>query len=251
MSSAASPIGLCARLAPVQLGPDLQRLREYGCAAVEWERSALSRLDEAGLRSLRQTIEVAGLSTAVVYADGEVDLGALRPAFDQAALLDAKYVVTGAPAGDVAPPTGWLAAVLDLAEATRRPVLVENRPDTWADSGRRLGQLLEGRESPWLGAAFDPAGFAALREHPFLSAFMPGHLKSRVRLLRVADAAFGDRAPARLGEGSAEVAELVSALLARGFSGCFSVAADDMASTEQALDDFARLLAHLGFAGCA
>jgi hypothetical protein len=85
-----------------------------------------------------------------------------------------------------------------------------------------------------------------LREHPFLSAFMPGHLKSHLRLLRVADAAFGDRTPVRLGQGNAEVAELVSALLARGFDGLFAVAAADLAATVQALSDFTRLVAEVG-----
>jgi hypothetical protein len=96
--------------------------------------------------------------------------------------------------------------------------------------------------------AFNPAGFVALRQHPFLTSFMSGHLKSRMQLLRIQDAAFEDGRSLRVNEGNAEIAELVSAALARSYSGFFGLgnSHSDSAAIQQALEDFQRLLADLG-----
>jgi sugar phosphate isomerase/epimerase len=209
---------------------------------------------------LRVRLSQAGLTTVFLSSGDEAgegwSLGALREAFELARFFGAEGVITTAPPrdrdanSDIEQPAvaGWLAGAVALAEANGLALLIENRPGTWAGVSRDFKQFIGQTSSPWLRVAFNPAGFVALREHPFLTAFMSGHLKSRMQLLRIQDAAFEDGRSLRVNEGNAEIAELVSAALARSYSGFFGVgnSHSDSAGIQQALEDFQRLLADLG-----
>lgn len=218
----------------------LEQLRRWAIQTVELAQADLAK---AGQTRLRAALQDAGLAVAVIRANAD---GALTEAFALARAWGAEYVVAPAPAGEDA--EAWINRAANLAEAHAVPLLVENRPASRGDTGQHFEALLRPAPASWIGAAFDPAGFAALREHAFLTAWMPGALKTRLRLLRVADATFEGGAPARLNHGNAEVKELVSAMLARGFDGLFALRplGSAAADVETAAADFHALLAELG-----
>jgi sugar phosphate isomerase/epimerase len=227
---------------------------------VELSSRELRGLDRPALVGLRDELQRSGLEVAVISSaaeDGdEWQQEALAPAFDLAGFFRARGVLTYAPpAGggsglDAGRLAGWLETASALAARQQITLLLCNRPRTWADTGKRFNQLLARIEAPWVEAAFDPVGFVALREHPFLVSFMPGHLKSRLRWLRICDATFETGAEVALNEGNAEIKELVSAVLARGFDGFFSVHPHQQdagpAAIHAALAEFWRLLDSLG-----
>ena len=240
------------RFAPEQLGA-------LGCHGVELFRWQVAPMPGPARSALREGLSQASLSVAIISSAPDASKGwsleALLEAFELARFFGAECVVTTAPprvlgsgsVEDSQAATDWLKFAVALAEQSGLPLLIENRPGTWAaaslDSRQYIGQI----DSPWLGVAFNPAGFVALREHPFLTAFMPGRLKSRMQLLRIRDAAF-EGGDVRVNDGNAEIAELVSAALARSYSGFFGIGTSEASLDDMrlAMEDFRRLLAELG-----
>jgi sugar phosphate isomerase/epimerase len=243
-----------------RFAPDTLRAR--GCLGVELYRWQVAPLSGAARRALRDRLSQAGLNATFIAsaAAGEAgegwSLDSLREAFELGGFFGAEGVVTTTPPrGSAARPDDgqtsaaqWLNDAHALAKASALPLLVENAPGTWAGASREFNQFIGQADSRWLHVAFNPAGFAALREHPFLTAFMSGRLKSRMHLLRIQDAAFEDGRSLRVDDGNAEIAELVSASLARGYAGFFGVgnSQSGFEDLRLALDDFGRLLAELG-----
>jgi sugar phosphate isomerase/epimerase len=238
----------------------LESLSTWGCRRVELFRWQVAPLSGGARLALRDGLSQAGLTAALISLTDNAgegwSLAALRQAFELAAFFRAEGVVTTAPprgavaeSGDgKAAAAGWLNSAVAMAEANALALLIENRPGTWAGASRDFREFIGQVKSPWLQVAFNAAGFVALREHPFLTAYMPGHLKSQMQLLRIQDAAFEGSRGVRLNEGNAEIAEVVSAALARGYSGFFGVG-NDQASLEAvrlALEDFRQLLVYLG-----
>lgn len=220
-----------------------EQLRRWEIQTVELAQADLAGLTEAARAELQAALQRAGVTVAAIRAS--VD-GAPAEAFALARTWSAEYVVAPAPAGEDA--DAWISRAAGLAEAGAVPLLVENRPASRGDTGRNFADLLRRAPAAWIGAAFDPVGFAALREHAFLTVWTPGALKTRLRLLRVADATFETGAPVRLNQGNAEVKELISAVLARGFDGIFALCplGPAAAEVEIAVADFHALLAELG-----
>jgi sugar phosphate isomerase/epimerase len=204
--------------------------------------SALS-LGHQRQRDIHRRITDSGLSVAVLDSQvgradirqavaGEADL--LKRALEWAVELQAAYLrvysfvlpdVDGAADHNL-----WreqviarMAGFVELAKGSGVKLLVENLPGSFCSRGDRVSDLLTSVGSPWLGAVFDPAGFVASCEHPFLVSFKPGPGKNYVRCLRIRDATFAGRKPVLPDQGNAELRELISALLARGFEGFFSV----------------------------
>jgi sugar phosphate isomerase/epimerase len=114
-------------------------------------------------------------------------------------------------------------SMVKLAADCQTMLLVENLPGSYCQSGQRLGDLLVNVGSPFLGAVFNPAHFVALKEHPFLVAFMPGPAKNYVRCLRIRDAVYEDGRAVLPDQGNGDLRELVSALACRSFDGFFSL----------------------------
>ena len=242
-----------ARFAP-------EELSAWGFGGVELYRWQLAPMLGPARSGLREGLKRAGLPVAVISSADEAgegaSLDAVQEAFEMARFFGAEGVVTTAPLrgpgarsiDDSQAAAGWLKSAVALAEQSHLPLLIENRPGTRAAASLDFRQFIGQIDSPWLGVAFNPAGFVALREHPFLTAFMPGRLKSRMQLLRIRDAAFEDGGDARVNDGNAEIAELVSAALARSYSGYFGIGTShaSLEDVRLALEDFRRLLADLG-----
>lgn len=97
-------------------------------------------------------------------------------------------------------------------------VLLENTslgPEDCLD----LIERLDGRN---IGMAFNPANFARLGQHPFLSAYYWRRNKLRIRQLVIADATY-DGEPTLPGQGNGEVKEMISAVRCRSFDGTMSL----------------------------
>jgi sugar phosphate isomerase/epimerase len=225
---------------------ELEALRRWGITAVELAQADLAGLSAGERARLQAVWQAAGLALAAVRASGPETVA---EALTLAGEWGAGHVVAHAPPRETAlDADAWLGQAAAQAEAQAVPLLIENHPGTWADTGQSLAALLQSAPAAWVGAAFDPAGLAARREHPFLTAWMPGALKTRIRLLRLADAAFAAGQPTRLNAGNAEIKELVSAMLARGFDGDFALAplGPGAAAMATAAADAQALLAELG-----
>ncbi len=237
-----------------------ETLSAWGFQGVELYRWQVAPLPGPARLALREGLNPAALPVLIISSADEVGAGwsldALKDTFELARFFGAEGVATTAPPRDMGlgsvggsqAAASWLKSAVVLAERNGLPLLIENRPGTWAAASSDFRKLIGQVDSPWLRVAFNPAGFAALREHPFLTAFMPGHLKSLMQLLRIHDAAFEDGRDIRLNNGNAEIAELVSAALARSYSGFFGIGTSQarLEDLRLALEDFKRLLADLG-----
>lgn len=242
-----------------QLPCQLTRLVRWGCRHVELARSDVSQQGKPFWLHLRRALDDAGVRVAAIVSSTEDGQGwrveDLEEAFELAKSLGAERVVTLAP-----PLSGtcrwghdqveaWLKTVVALAKQAGIRLLVENCPRSWADTGHRLDQLVSMADTRWLGVAFDPVGFVALREHPFLVSFKPSRFKVCVDLLRISDALFENGTRVEVSQGNAEITELVSALLARSFQGFFSVSSHvpgaSLGQIEEAFAGFAGLVASL------
>lgn len=71
---------------------------------------------------------------------------------------------------------------------------------------------------------FNPLEYVRLKKHPFFHVFYNSKLKSNILFLRVNDGFYIDGSPTFPGGGNAEIKEIASAILARGFKGYFSFA---------------------------
>ncbi len=247
--------GLCAPTDAVSddVGEALAALRELGFSCCELRtvggipftdlpaearRRAAAEVHEAGLDVVLLDTQIGGTGPAGAVGS---ELDELRHALVVAQEVGAGAVqVYSFPATEGAPDGGRdgavarLSAMTALAAESGIVLLVENRPGTYAATGKRLAELLAGVESPALGVVFNPAGFAAGREHPFLTAFSAGHTKNRIRCLRIRDAQFEAGRSVLPDQGNGELRELISALTARSFDGYFSLDPD----LEGGVEDF-------------
>ena len=235
---------LLARLcAPTDaVGPDpapavalLRELGLDGCELRTVDGQEVLDLPASRRRDVAALLRQAGMSVALLSTDigrGGIEGPAapqrerLQRALELAALFCAPgvrvYAYTG-PETRRGEAVERLARFAELAAGGGVTLLVENLPGTYGASGRQLGELIRAVGSPALGALFNPAGFAARKEHPFLSAFSGGPLKRQLRCLRVRDGTLEDGAPVPPGEGNGELKEIISALMARCYDGLFSL----------------------------
>ncbi|MBI2192707.1 MAG: AAC(3) family N-acetyltransferase [Planctomycetes bacterium] len=82
--------------------------------------------------------------------------------------------------------------------------------------------LMQAVPFPNVGMSFNPANFARQRLHPFLGVYYKPRNRFRIRQLVLSDATWAG-APALLGQGNAEVKELISILRCRSFDGILSL----------------------------
>jgi sugar phosphate isomerase/epimerase len=198
---------------------------------------ALARLLQQ--KALRVALVDSNVGDADIGADFRLQLDRLARALKAAQAVGAGAVrvysfrvsqdTAEAARGEV---IGRFQDMVRLAAESETVLLVENLPGSYCQSGQRLGDLVEGVSSPFLAAVFNPAHFVALKEHPFLVAFMPGPAKIYVRCLRVRDAVYEDGRAVLPDQGNGDLRELVSALACRNYDGFFSLDSGLPASPE-------------------
>jgi sugar phosphate isomerase/epimerase len=132
------------------------------------------------------------------------------------------------------------------AEKLGVTLLMENHPAAiWRD-GETTTQVLATVNHPALRLSFNPAHFAQVGEHPFLSTWNRGKLKKHTAQLMIADGCGRAGWPAVTlpGRGQGEVKELISILRCRSFEGLMtiSVGGSKEFTFTQAAEAFWRLL---------
>lgn len=142
----------------------------------------------------------------------------------------------------VVPSTVPAASIAATASRGLR-VLVQNLGIGGAEAVRVVrSPELAGRS---VGIAFDPLAFLAVGENPFLTTYSKSRIRLHTALLYVADGLpTGERA--QVGEGLAEVAELLSMLRASRYSGLVVLQSPSPASFGQSAERFMALLRSLG-----
>jgi len=97
-------------------------------------------------------------------------------------------------------------------------LLIENAPNTPADTKKNCQALLRQVGEGPVRRAFNPAHFAHAGDRPFIQTFSRGPLKHDLAQLYVTDGTFsgGYTLP---GRGHGEVKEVISILRCRGFEG--------------------------------
>lgn len=128
-------------------------------------------------------------------------------------------------------------------------VLIENNSNTCLSDNDILTSIFKSVNEKSAGLIFNPLEFAKLKSHPFFHVFYNSKIKTSISFMRVTDGLYADGRPVYPGEGNAEVKELVSALLARGYKGYFSFVPYldnmDMAKFESVIHKFKNLLMNL------
>ena len=135
-----------------------------------------------------------------------------------------------------------LTYVEQIAAAYGIDLVIENERNTFALSAEL--EVFLGQHDAF-GLIVNPMEFVSLRRHPFFHEFYKSRLKSKVKVIRVADAYFDDGAPAMPGKGDGELKELVSMMLARSFNGYFSFIVnniDDLSTVKKSIEMFRHLL---------
>jgi sugar phosphate isomerase/epimerase len=172
----------------------------------------------------RQLIEA---NRKIVLLDSPVpadDGNAYRLVLRHAALLGIDCVKVPAPVGGTSP--GPLREVCRMARAYGIRILLENASDGPLSTDEGLEEVFAALAPETAGWILDPRAIVRQRRHPFFHDFTRSRHKNDIAVLRLRDGRFGDGAPTPLGQGDAEIRELVSILLARSFRGPFSIVPD-------------------------
>lgn len=139
-----------------------------------------------------------------------------------------------------------LKAVCEIGAAYGIRILLENSSCTFLSTDKAMSQVYEKIRNQYTGLIYNPLEYARLKSHPFFHMFYNSKLKNDIRFLRVNDGLFLDGNPVFPAKGNAEIKELASILLARGFKGYFSFSPYfkkmDFAIYMEVIENFKRLL---------
>lgn len=115
-----------------------------------------------------------------------------------------------------------LKTVCEIGGAYGIRVLLENCSTTFLSADEAISEIFAKEKGLNLGLIFNPLEFVRLKAHPFFHVFYNSRLKNDIIFLRVNDGLFPDGSPVLPAMGNAEIKELASIMLARGFRGYFS-----------------------------
>jgi len=139
-----------------------------------------------------------------------------------------------------------LKAVCKIGAAYGIRILLENSSRTFMSTDKAISQVYEKVRNQYSGLIYNPLEYARLKSHPFFHMFYNSRLKNDIRFLRVNDGLFLDGNPVLPAKGNAEIKELASILLARGFKGYFSFITyfkkTDFIIYVEVIENFKRLL---------
>lgn len=110
-----------------------------------------------------------------------------------------------------------MALLTERAEGAGVVLLHENEKDIYGDTAARCHDLLTNIHSPALRMAFDPANFVQVGVRPMIDAWPL--LAEYVTHIHIKDAVFADGTVRPAGEGDGAIAQLLSTLVERGYSG--------------------------------
>ncbi|MEN6317109.1 MAG: TIM barrel protein [Clostridiaceae bacterium] len=115
-----------------------------------------------------------------------------------------------------------LKSVCEIGASYGIGILLENSSCSFLSTEKDVSQVYKKVRNQCTGLIFNPLEFVRLKRHPFFHMFYNSRLKNDIRFLRVNDGLFLDGNPVFPAKGNAEIKELASILLARGFKGYFS-----------------------------
>jgi len=214
----------CTRPLLPDFGPLLSTAGALGVGSVELSED-LSQVDPATLEACRRQLIESGRRIALLDSPVPADdRDAYRYVLRHAALLGVDRVQVPAPGVGASPEP--LREVCRMARAYGLRVLLENDALGPLSTVEGLEEIFAAVSPESFGWILDPRAIVRQRRHPFFHDFTRSRLKNGIEVLRLRDGTFGDGAPTPLGQGNAEIKELVSILLARSFRGPFSIVPD-------------------------
>ena len=194
-------------------GKALDLVAEAGVSSVELHRNHLADVDDLRVRMEDRDLEVVVLRTPFASS------GALGEACKIATGLDARYLHVRLPDDlERADLDDSLERLARVADDNWMDVLVGNpagvNPSDIAGGLRETGALR-------INMAYDPAAVAVSGGSPFYMGLYKGPIRRSVRHVDFRDVVAETGAPARPGEGNAELVEILSNLRCRSFDGVF------------------------------
>lgn len=112
-------------------------------------------------------------------------------------------------------------ALVAKAEARGLRLCHENEKRIYGDTVERLLDLFHTLASPALGLTFDPANFVQVGVKPWKDGYPA--LRPFVTYMHMKDAVFSTRRPCPVGEGEAEVEQILGGLAQSGYQGFLSI----------------------------
>ncbi len=112
--------------------------------------------------------------------------------------------------------------VNNIGKAYGIGVLVENISTASIQDDKNITHFYKKIKDHNTGLVFNPLEYVKLKSHPFFHEFYNSKLKDETRFLRVNDGLFVDGTAVLPAQGNAEIKELASILIARGYKGYFS-----------------------------
>jgi sugar phosphate isomerase/epimerase len=139
-----------------------------------------------------------------------------------------------------------LEKVVRISESFGIPLLCENNSSSVVAEDSNITKLFRLIKSNYLGLIFNPLEFVKLKKHPFFHVFYNSKIKNAIHFLRINDGLFRYGTSISPGEGNAEIKELASILLSRGFNGYFSftpyLEQNDINTYRETIDRFKEML---------
>lgn len=139
-----------------------------------------------------------------------------------------------------------LQMVCKIGKAYGIKVLVENDSTTFLSTEQEISEVFKMLEGLNAGLIFNPLEFVRLKSHPFFHVFYNSRLKNNIFFLRVNDGLYLNGKPVLISKGNAEIKELASILIARGFTGYFSfvpyLEKMNVGNFAETMDSFKKLL---------
>ncbi len=113
--------------------------------------------------------------------------------------------------------------ILKMGKSYNIWCMIENNAHLFNADALMQTQLFSKYKEYHLGLIYNALEVVKQKRHPFFHVFYNGRFKNNIQFLRINDGLFSDGSPIMIGNGNAEIKELISALLARNYKGYFSI----------------------------
>lgn len=144
---------------------------------------------------------------------------------------------------------GMIRPLAMLAQNYDIRLLAENNAESYLANDQSITKIYKNIGSEFFRFIFNPLEFVRTKRHPFFNVFYGSRMKNSIDFLRINDGLFVDGSPILPGEGNAEIKEMASILISRGFKGYFSFTPYagqlDMDVYMKIIDNFKNMLFNL------